>query len=148
MAAKLNLLPRKEFEIILLNEDGSVKETIKGKFGTWALNRFCTKKKIAFNQLSKMSADEFGLEHVIEMILCAVENVARKAKIPFNYSDVDVCDWIDEFPGGVASLELAQLFNHSNAESELPPPPDSEKKTEESSPGVTSSATTAVLVAP
>jgi hypothetical protein len=139
MAAKLNLLHRKEFELTL--SDGKI---IKGQFGTWAIKRFCDKKKITFVQLSIMKPEDYSFEHIVEMILCAVEHTARKEKQAFSFTDLDVCGWIDDMEGGLGGADLINLFNHSGSEDALPSPPDSEKKTQESSPGMTLSETTVV----
>lgn len=142
MAAKLNLLPRKEFEITL--SDGNI---IKGQFGTWAIKRFCDKKKITFSQLSQMKADDYSFDDIVEMILCAVEHKARKDKQPFSYTDIHACEWIDDMEGGLAGNDLISLFNHSGSEDSLPQAPENEKKTEGNSHGVTLSETSAEPVA-
>jgi hypothetical protein len=117
MPATLNLLPRKEFEITL--KDGSI---IKGQFGTWALKRFCDKLKYSIKQAGDHLGDP-AMADVVEYILCAVEHTARKTKQPFEFTDVDACDWIDQL-GGWQGETFVKLFNHSAGED------TGEKKTE------------------
>lgn len=132
MSAKLNLLPRKEFEITL-----SDKTVIKGQFGTWAIKRFCDRRKISFTQIS----ENFDLDHIVDMILCAVEYLARKQKQPFSFTDIDVCDWIDDL-GGIADPNIMQLIGHMNNEETLASPEDNGEKKTEILPGATSSEAT------
>lgn len=114
--AKVNLLPRKEFEIILDNG-----EIIKGQFGTWALKRFCDKRKYSLKEAGEKLGDP-SIDDISEYLLCAVEYSARKEKRDFDFTDLDVCGWIDEL-GGMNSADFISIFNHSAAE-------ETEKKTE------------------
>jgi len=114
--AKVRLLPRKEFEIIL--ESG---EVIKGQFGTWALKRFCDKRGYSLKEAGSKLGDP-SLDDISEYLLSAVEHSSRKEKKDFNYTDVDVCSWIDEL-GGMNNADFVSIFNHSASE-------DTEKKTE------------------
>ena len=119
--AELTLLPRKEFEI-LTNEG----EKIKGQFGTWALKRFCDKQKYSIKQAGDKLGDP-SLGDVIEYLLSAIEHSARKTGTQFSYTDVQICDWIDQL-GGWQGGTFVKLFNHSADES--PEVDDGEKKTE------------------
>lgn len=108
MEATINLLPRKEFEIVLENE------TIKGQFGTWALKRFCDKKNLSLKEAGEKLSDP-GMSDVVDYILAAIEYSARKINAPFSYTDVHVCGWIDEL-GGIQDEKFVSLFNHSAGE--------------------------------
>lgn len=116
----INLLPRKEFEITLL--DGTV---IKGQFGTWALKRYCDKQKLSLSEAGAKLTNP-SINDITDYILAAVEYSARKASTPFSYTDVHACDWIDEM-GGLSSELFIKLFNHSGDEVKEG---DEEKKTE------------------
>lgn len=117
MPATLNLLPRKHFEITL--EDGKV---IKGQFGTWALKRLTDKRKVT---LQDSGAILNTLPGLLDFILCAVEYTSRKNSEGFAYTDLDVCDWVDQL-GGVSAAAFAELTKHLNDEE---PEAEEEKKT-------------------
>ena len=119
---KLDLLPRKEFEITL--EDGTI---IKGQFGTWALKRFCTRRNYSLNEAGVKLSDP-GMDDIVDYILSAVEYAARKENAPFSYTDLHVCEWIDEM-GGMQSQDFANLFRHSADEVQASDATE-EKKTE------------------
>lgn len=117
--ASIELLPAKEF--IIITDAGT---QIKGKFGTWALKRFCIKRNYTLEQLAEVLKKP-NIDDVVEFILSAVESSFRelKTKDSFEYNDIDVCKWIDEL-GGIASSDLATLFNHAS---------DEQKKSQEQS---------------
>jgi hypothetical protein len=110
--ASIELLPRKEFIIKL--DSG---EEIKGKFGTWALKRFCLTKNYTLQQLTEALTTKLTIDDAINFILSAVESSFRelKNKESFPYNDIDVCAWIDEM-GGFASEDLNKLFLHASDE--------------------------------
>lgn len=121
MPATIDLLPRKEFRITL--EDGSV---ISGKFGTWAQDRFCKKRNYNFEQFQAAFTSDLRFDHIIDYLLCAVENHFRelKNKESFPYNDVDAGMWIDEL-GGVEGAEFLRLFAHSYGEKKTEEAPES-----------------------
>lgn len=122
--ASINLLPRKEFEITLI--DGTI---IKGQFGTWSLQRFCDKRdKLSLGQLQLLKPDDYTIGDMVDMILCAVEYKARKENAPFSFTDVHCCSWIDEL-GGFSAQPVTDLFNHQSSDVEIKGA-DGEKKTE------------------
>lgn len=111
---EVNLLPRKEFEIIL---DG---EVIPGKFGTWSAKRFSDKKGFSLSQLvDYYKNDDVSFDDVTLNILCAVEYGCRKKSIPFHWTDVDVCEWIDEM-GGMLSEKWKSLVGHAYDKEDKP----------------------------
>lgn len=105
----INLLPRKEFEILY---DGKV---IPGKFGTWSAKRFSDLKKLSLKQLGTYLDKELSLSDVCLNILCAVEYAARKRGDKFIHTEMDVCEWIDEM-GGVHSDMFLELCSHAKSE--------------------------------
>lgn len=113
----IELKPRKEFVITLKSG-----ESIPGKFGTWALRRFCMKKNYTLVQMGAAFSANLSIDDMTEFILSAVEQSFRelKSKDSFPYTDIDVCAWIDEM-GGIGSEDVTRLFNHAG---------DEQKKTE------------------
>jgi hypothetical protein len=137
--AKIELLPRKAFEITL--DDKTV---IQGQFTSWSVKRFCDKKRYSLSQLfEQLSADKLSMDDTCQLILCAIEYSVRKDKKPFEYTDMDLCDWIDEL-GGWGSPDISALLAHAGSE-ETEVKEGEEKKSQQSS-GQTSkkSATAAV----
>src|SRR5882724_7182706 len=111
---EINLLPRKEFEIVLSNENE--RQVIPGKFGTWSGTRFSIIKKLTLRQFNEyIRADSMTFYDVILNVLCAIEYGCRKKKIPFIYSDIDLCEWIDGM-GGEGSAKFRALVEHAQTE--------------------------------
>lgn len=121
--AKANLLPRKEFEIIL--DDGQV---IAGKYGTWAIKRFCDKRGIKLSQLNEILSGDLSFDDIVEILLCAVEYNCRLKNLPFNFSDIDVCGWIDEL-GGLLGEEYLKLAAHAGSSDEKKSPVNQQTST-------------------
>ena len=107
----IDLKPRKEFSITL--ENGTV---INGKFGTWALKRFCSKKNYTLSQMGAALTTNLTIDDMVDFILCAIEQSFRESKVKesFPYNDVDVSMWIDEM-GGIFDQKVTQLFNHAGS---------------------------------
>lgn len=112
-------LPRKAFEINL--PDGKV---IAGQFGTWCLKRFCDRSKCTLDEVQERLKKP-SLDDLCNFLLSAVEQTARETGNSFSYTDVNVCNWIDQM-GGLSSVPLQELFSHSSSDI---PSTDEEKKT-------------------
>lgn len=111
--ASLNLLPRKSFEILL--DDKSV---VRGQYSLWSVKRYCDLKKLSLAQLEEqLSVENIALDDIVKLILCAVEYSTRKEKKGFAWSDVDVCDWIEQL-GGIGSENYNALIGHARSEEE------------------------------
>lgn len=128
MPASLTILPRKEFIITL--EDGS---EVHGKYGTWAFSHFCEKNNYTLDQAGKALSENFTIKSAIQLVLCAVEYTARRAKAQFGFTELDAGDWLDQL-GGMNSVDALKLFMLANDKSA---PEESaveeEKKSEEGS---------------
>lgn len=99
--AKLNILPRKKFEIVL--ENGQV---IQGQFGTYALALHETGLK------NKKDVAESALYGAANILLCAVEQAYRnEGNKNFVYEAYDAFNWIDEL-GGADGEDCKALFDH------------------------------------
>lgn len=107
----INLLPRKKFEITL--EDGTI---IRGQSGTWCLKRFCDRSKCTLDEFEERFKAP-SIDDVCNLLLCAVEQSAREQGLPFSFTDVHACIWIDEL-GGLSSDLLMQVFKHMGSDIE------------------------------
>lgn len=113
---KIELLPSKEFELHL--SSGNV---VKGKFGTWVVQRFCIKRNISLiDFMEKFSPDgisKLRLDDITDLFLCCAEYIARKEKVKFEYTDLDACEWLEEM-GGINSELYNKLFGHFGSDIE------------------------------
>ncbi len=153
--AELNLLPRKEFHIIFGTDakDESLRGlTVKGRFTTWALKKFCISKGIDLvdylldqsKRLNKYfddvkAANDKGedislielprqpFDDIVSHILCAVESKSKEDKKGFAYSDFNVCAWIDEM-GSDLYQKLLVFMGSDLDEQSNEPVKDEEKK--------------------
>lgn len=123
---KIELLPRGEFELTI-----PTGEKIKGKLGTWSFNRFCKRQNISLADLGQFIEKITG-EDAVMLLLSAIEYGFIKEGRTCPYSDITVCDWIDQ-DGGIASFGsgwLTQLLEHSFPKEAV----DDEKKNQQEPP--------------
>jgi hypothetical protein len=79
-------------------------------FGTWSLSRFCEMNgNLSFSQMQELFSKDISFRHIISLFLCGAEHYARKNKKPFDYTDVDASDWIDEI-GGATSTKFSEVM--------------------------------------
>lgn len=111
--AEIKLLPRKEFEILLASG-----EVIAGKYSLWSVKRFADKKGFTLMKLQEyMDKENMTLDDVCEILLCAIEYVCRKKNVPFTFTDIDACEWIEEL-GGMLGEKYLALTQHASSELE------------------------------
>jgi hypothetical protein len=79
-------------------------------FGTWSLSRFCELNgNLSFTQMQEFFTRDLAFKHILSLLLCGAEHYARKNKLPFDYTDIDASDWIDEI-GGPMSEEFESVM--------------------------------------
>lgn len=106
----LNLLPRKEFEVILT--DGTVHA---GKLGTWALARFGQKRKIGLSAIGTLLG-EGQIMDMLDLVVCAVECKVREIGKPMTFNDIILSQWIDDYQEEHRESGFALLWNHVQGE--------------------------------
>jgi hypothetical protein len=74
--------------------------TISLKWGTWAMREFCKDKNIAIDQYFELiGANVLDLDTIIKLIYSGYKSGCNSNKQPIEYTENDVCDWIDEIGG-------------------------------------------------
>ena len=82
------------FELRLNNK------TISLKWGTWAMREFCVENNIGIDKYFELlGKTQFDLNLVVKMIYIGYKSACVSNKQPIEYTEVDVCDWIDELGG-------------------------------------------------
>lgn len=109
----INLLPRKEFTLTVGDKQ------YKGKFGTYAMKLFCTKRGIKLKEVADLfpegSQMEDILDPIIDLIISAIEYKAIIDREKIDLRPIDFYVAIDnkEYING----ELMDVLNHSGDES-------------------------------
>jgi len=84
-------------------------KTIPLKWGTWAMREFCTERDITIDKyFDLLGKSQFDLDLVVKMFYIGYKSACISNKQPIEYTEVDVCDWIDEL-GGIYQPE-GQFF--------------------------------------
>ena len=75
-------------------------KTIPLKWGTWAMREFCVERGITIDKYFELlSKSQFDLDLVVKMFYIGYKSACISNKQPIEYTEVEVCDWIDELGG-------------------------------------------------
>lgn len=79
------------FELKLKND------TIQLKWGTWAMREFCKAKDLNIEQYFEvLTSTSLDMDVIIKLFHTGYRSACIANKQPEKYTEVDVCDWIDE----------------------------------------------------
>ena len=83
------------FELRLNNNN-----TIPLKWGTWAMKRFCElEKKTLMELINVLSSGSYDLDTIVHIVMAAAESGYKSLQKPIDFSEYEVCEWIDEVGG-------------------------------------------------
>ena len=107
-------------------------KTIDLKWGTWAMREFCKEKGITIDQYFELiGAKVLDLDTIIKLIYAGYKSACNSKKEPIEYTEDDVCDWIDEI-GGIFNTEgpVIEYFKYiiTNTVTAVSGTPKEEKK--------------------
>lgn len=107
-------------------------KTIDLKWGTWAMREFCKDKGIAIDQYFELIGGKvLDLDTIIKLIYAGYKSACNSKKEPIEYTEDDVCDWIDEI-GGIFNTEgpVIEYFKYiiTNTVTAVSGTPKEEKK--------------------
>ena len=103
-------------------------------WGLWAQREYCRRKdiKTVTDYAAILSNPDTVLDAIPDMILLAAEYAAKKQGQPFSYTEMDVCEWIDEMGGYSEGSKVFDVFKYivgGGIELTENPLPEGEKKT-------------------
>lgn len=107
-------------------------KTIDLKWGTWAMREFCKDKGIAIDQYFELIGGKvLDLDTIIKLIYAGYKSACNSKKETVEYTEDDVCDWIDEI-GGIFNTEgpIIEYFKYiiTNTVTAVSGTPKEEKK--------------------
>lgn len=83
--------------------------SIPMRFCTWSLKRFCQLQGIGPSEIGEAIAGNNSLEAITNLLKAAAEYPLYKEGITPKFSDLDVCDWIDDM-GGIAGKKFQDVM--------------------------------------
>ena len=95
---------RGHFELTL--SDG---KKIPLRFCTWSLKRFCQLQGIGPSEIGEALSGQESLDAIVNLLRAAAEYPLYKEGITPDFTDMVVCDWIDDM-GGMAGQKLQDLL--------------------------------------
>jgi len=79
-------------------------KTIDLKWGTWAMREFCKDKGITIDQYFELIGNTvLDLDTIVRLIYSGYKSACNSNKKPIEYTESDVCDWLDELGGMFAA---------------------------------------------
>ena len=81
------------------------------KWGTWAMREFCVKNNVTIDKYFELlGKSQFDLDLIVQMVYIGYKSACVSNKEEILFTEVDVCDWIDEM-GSIFATE-GQLVNY------------------------------------
>ncbi len=75
-------------------------KTINLKWGTWAMREFCKDKGITIDQYFQLvGGNVLDLDTIVKLVYAGYKSACNSNKEPMDYTESDVCDWLDELGG-------------------------------------------------
>ena len=95
---------RGQFELTL--SDG---KKIPMRFCTWSLKRFCQLQGIGPSDIGEALSGQTSLDAIINLLKAAAEYPLYSQGITPSFSEIEVCDWVDDM-GGMASKRFQDVM--------------------------------------
>jgi hypothetical protein len=95
---------RGQFELTL--SDG---KKIPMRFCTWSLKRFCQLQGIGPSDIGEALSGQTSLDAIINLLKAAAEYPLYSQGITPSFTDIEVCDWVDDM-GGMGSTKFQEVM--------------------------------------
>ena len=95
---------RGQFELTL--SDG---KKIPMRFCTWSLKRFCQLQGIGPSEIGEALSGQTSLDAIINLMKAAAEYPLYSQGITPSFTDIEVCDWVDDM-GGMGSTKFQEVM--------------------------------------
>jgi hypothetical protein len=79
------------------------------RFCTWSLKRFCQLQGIGPAEIGEALSGTSSLDAISNLFIAAAEYPLHKEGIASKYTDIDICDWIDDM-GGIGSKKFQDVM--------------------------------------
>lgn len=95
---------RGQFELTL--SDG---KKIPMRFCTWSLKRFCKLQGIGPSEIGEALSGQSSLDAIINLLKAAAEYPLYSQGITPSFTDIEVCDWVDDM-GGMGGPKFQEMM--------------------------------------
>jgi hypothetical protein len=95
---------RGQFELTL--SDG---KKIPMRFCTWSLKRFCQLQGIGPSEIGEALSGQTSLDAIINLLKAAAEYPLYSQGITPSFSEIEVCDWVDDM-GGMGGKKFQEVM--------------------------------------
>ena len=84
-------------------------KTIPMRFCTWSLKRFCQLQGIGPSDIGEALSGQTSLDAIVNLLRAAAEYPLYKEGITPDFTDMVVCDWIDDM-GGMSGKQFQDVM--------------------------------------
>lgn len=75
-------------------------KTINLKWGTWSMREFCIENNLTIDKYFELlSKSQYDLNLFVKMVYIGYKSASISNKEEIEFTEIDVCDWIDELGG-------------------------------------------------
>jgi hypothetical protein len=96
---------RGQFELTL--SDG---KKVQLRFCTWSLKRFCQLQGIGPSEIGEALSGTNTIDAIVNLLRAAAEYPLYKEGITPTFTEMEVCDWIDDM-GGMTSKKFQDIMS-------------------------------------
>lgn len=79
------------------------------RFCTWSLKRFCQLQGIGPSDIGDALSGSDSLDAITNLLKAAAEYPLYKDGITPSFTDLDICDWIDDM-GGIGGIKFQEVM--------------------------------------
>ena len=79
------------------------------RFCTWSLKRFCQLQGIGPSEIGEALSGVSSLDAISNLFIAAAEYPLFKEGITPKFTDIDICDWIDDM-GGIGGKKFQDVM--------------------------------------
>ena len=83
--------------------------SIPMRFCTWSLKRFCQLQGIGPSEIGEALGGNQTLDAIVNLLRSAAEYPLYKEGITPTFTDIEVCDWVDDL-GGLGSPKFQEIM--------------------------------------
>lgn len=84
-------------------------KSIPMRFCTWSLKRFCQLQGIGPSEIGEALGGNQTLDAIVNLLRSAAEYPLYKEGITPTFTDIEVCDWVDDL-GGLGSPKFQEIM--------------------------------------
>jgi hypothetical protein len=84
-------------------------KSVSMRFCTWSLKRFCQLQGIGPSEIGEALSGNATIDAIVNLLKSAAEYPLYKEGVTPSFTDIEICDWIDDI-GGMGSPKFQEII--------------------------------------